>query len=170
MHPVRLCLALLACLGLSAAAQASPVHIHSVETSEALAEKTEEYGERDIERLLTRLTETITERLERDGHVVAESADAVQVAVTLENAWPNRPTREQMSENPSLSFRSVSLGGASVRALLTDADGNEISQISYSWRTRTIDDSVGRGTWSDAHRTFDRFARNLAEEVNDHAS
>lgn len=171
MQPVRFLLALAASFGLGVAAQAAPVQvIDSIELGDALVEKTEEYGERDIDRLVRNLTESVTERLERDGHDLSGGSDSLQVVLTLENAWPNRPTHAQMSDDPSLSYQSVSLGGASVRAVITDADGNQLSELSYSWRTRTVADSVGRGTWTNARRTFDRFASQLAEELPASAS
>ncbi|MCP2669317.1 hypothetical protein NHF40_00050 [Maricaulaceae bacterium EIL42A08] len=166
MQAARLFLALVTSLGLGFAAQAAPVQVvDPIEIGDALAEKTEEYGERDIDRLVRNLTESVTERLERDGHDLSGGSEGLQVALTLENAWPNRPTHAQMSDDPSLSYQSVSLGGASVSAVITDADGNRLAELSYSWRTHTVADSVGRGTWTDARRTFDRFASQLADEL-----
>ena len=156
--------AFLASLILGTAAHAAPITLDEVQIDEDLAEKAEEYGQRDIDRLAAELTEAVTERLTRDGHVMDQDG-AIRIAVTLENAWPNRPTREQLADRPGLSMQSVSLGGARVSAVLLDAAGVQIGEIEYSWRTHHISDSVGRTTWTDAERTFDRFARNLAEEV-----
>lgn len=157
--------ALIASGTLSAVAQAAPVTLDPVEIGADLAEKTEEYGARDVERLAEELTRAVTRRLERDGHEITDTPDAIRVAITLENAWPNRPTHEQLADRPGLSMRSVSLGGASVSAELFDAAGVQIGEITYSWRTHHISDSVARSTWTDAERTFDRFARNLSDEL-----
>ncbi len=170
MQPVRLLFALIASLVLSATAQAAPITLEPVQIGENLAEKTEEYGARDVERLIDELTEAVTRRLERDGHDVVMDAGAIRVAITLEDAWPNRPTSEQLGDRPGLSLRSLSLGGARVSATLYDAAGSQIGEINYSWRTHDISDSVGRATWTDAERTFDRFARNLSAELSRSAS
>ncbi len=170
MRSIRLFFALVAALGFGGLAQATPVSLEAVEIGEDLAEKTEEYGARDIERLAENLTEAITERLEREGHTLVSDDSMVRVAITLDDAWPNRPTRAQLADEPALSFRSISLGGASVKAVLYDHDGNTLGALDYSWRTRSIEDSVGMPVWHDAERTFDRFARQLAEQIPADAS
>ena len=166
MNLARLFFALVFSLALTARAFAAPITLDPVEIGEDLAEKAEDYGERDIDRLVEDLTEAVIRRLEQDGHTLVSDSGAVRVAITLENAWPNRPTREQMADRPGLSMRSVSLGGARVSAVLYDDSGDETGEIRYSWRTHHISDSVGRFTWSDAERTFDRFARNLADALS----
>ena len=166
MQLVRLFSAVLASVAISAAAHAAPIKLDPIEIGENLAEKSEEYGARDIDRLVEELTESVTARLERDGHLILTEGDAdLRIAITLDNAWPNRPTREQLADRPGLSMRSISLGGARLSAVLFDASGAEVSTMEYSWRTSHISDSIGRATWSDAERTFDRFARNLADEL-----
>ena len=165
MRPDQFVIALATSLALGAAAQAAPVQLDPVQIGEDLAEKSEDYGARDVERLVEELTEAITERLEREGHSIVTGPAEIRIAVTLENAWPNRPTREQLADRPGLSLRSISLGGASVSAVLYDESGAQTGEIEYSWRTHHISDSVGQTTWSDAERTFDRFARSLAEEL-----
>jgi hypothetical protein len=162
----RLFFALIASVTLGAAGHAAPVTLDEVLIGEDLAEKADEYGQRDIDRLADELTEAVAERLTREGHGVGEDGD-IRIALTLEDAWPNRPTREQLSDRPGLSMQSISLGGASVSAVLFDASGAQIGEIEYRWRTHHISDSAGRTTWTDAERTFDRFARNLAEALAD---
>lgn len=164
MSFARLFFALFAIVALSTAAQAAPIALEEVQIGEDLAEKADEYGQRDIDRLVNALIETVTEGLTRDGHEVGETGD-LRIVLTLEDAWPNRPTREQLSDRPGLSMQSLSLGGAAVRAEIFDAEGLQTGEIAYSWRTRHISDSLGRSTWGDAERTFDRFARSLAEEL-----
>ena len=167
MRPDQFVIALATSLALGAAAQAAPVQLDPVQVGEDLAEKSEDYGARDVERLVEDLTEAITERLEREGHRIVTDPAEIRIAVTLEDAWPNRPTRGQLADQPGLSLRSISLGGASVSAVLYDETGAQMGGIEYSWRTHHISDSVGLTTWSDAERTFDRFARNLAEQLPD---
>jgi len=160
----RLIFALIASVALGAAAKAAPITLDPVEIGTDLAEKADDYGQRELDYLTEELTEEVTERLTREGHMVAEDGE-IRIVLTLENAWPNRPTHEQLSDRPGLLIQSISLGGASVSAVLFDASGAQIGEIEYSWRTHRISESVGRSTWSDAERTFDRFARNLAEEL-----
>lgn len=170
MPIIRLLSALILAFGLGAIAQAAPVSLDPVIVGEDLTDKSDDYGARDIERLVDDLTESVSEHLERDGHQMVGASGDVRVALTLENAWPNRPTREQLRNELGLSYSSVSLGGASVSAVIYDANGEVIGEVSYRWRTRNISDSVGRGTWTDAHRAFDRFARQLSEQIPGGAS
>lgn len=156
--------ALILSFALSAAAQAAPIALAEVEIGEDLAEKVEDYGQRDIERLVEDLAETVSERLTRDGHVVGDAGE-IRIVITLENAWPNRPTRQQLGDRPGLSIQSLYRGGADVSGVLFDASGEQIAEIDYRWRTLQVTESIGRATWTDAERTFDRFARNLAEEL-----
>jgi hypothetical protein len=163
-------LSLLASLSLAGHALAAPVQLDPVTIGDDLANKVEDYGQRDVDALITELTETLVERLERDGHTLVEDGAAVRIEVTLEDAWPNRPTREQMRDQMGLSYDSVSLGGASLSAVLYNGDGDVVGEIDYRWRTHDIRESVGRGTWADADRSFIRFSRQVVEALEDQSS
>lgn len=148
-------LAVLLSFGASTVAMSQDV---TLSVGSELEDKRGDYGARDIDRLSASAIEAVSEALEDVG-----ADDSYEVVVTLENAWPNRPTRRQLSANPGLSFESVSLGGASLTAIIYDGRGNAAGEVSYSWRTPTIAQSRGRGTWHDANRAFDRFADRVAQ-------
>lgn len=140
--------------------------IQSITIGYELAEKREAYGRRDIEELTATLRSDIENAFSRAGLLRGDGAD-IRIDVVLNDAWPNRPTREQMRAQPGLSYLSISRGGADLSAVIQDSDGGEISRIDYDWRTPFIEDSAHRSTWSDAERTFERFANRLAEAVQD---
>lgn len=131
----------------------------------ALEDKRSDYGDRDIERISESVVEAVSDALN-----AVRADESYTVAITLDDAWPNRPTRRQLSANPGLSFESVSLGGAHLSAVIYDGSGNATGEVSYSWRTPTIAQSRGRGTWHDANRTFDRFADRVADAFPAHAT
>jgi hypothetical protein len=138
------------------------IAIGEITIGATLAEKTAEYGERDIERLLTR----VRSRLERELRAVdrlAEPAEAgALLHVVLEDARPNRPTPQQMSSGPrALDIRSFSIGGADLKAVLV-ADSDGLARFDYSWETPTASDSRYAVTWTDADRTIGRFAARVA--------
>jgi len=96
--------------------------------------------------------------------------DGTVLQARIMDATPNRPTREQIRDTPGLSYQhSFSMGGAEVEADLVSANGEIIDQFEYSWRTRQLRDAQYRRTWSDARRTFSRFATQVREEVQEHA-
>ena len=80
--------------------------------------------------------------------------------LVIEDAVPNRPTMQQMSNKPGLSYQSFGVGGAMVGGVLTTTDGRQI-EVGYRWYETDIRWAVSAGTWSDAQSTFDRFARRL---------
>ena len=139
--------------------------LERVVIGEALQEKEDEYGARDLRRLREDLREAVSEALARDGLLAGNDAGDLVITLTLEDAWPNRPTFAQMSDQPGLSYRSVSRGGARLSAVIETADGRQVGGADYEWRTFDIADSAHRSTWTDAKRTFERFAGRLAEEV-----
>lgn len=123
------------------------------------------YGERDLNRLTERLERRMTERLTKYGIEVNDNASQV-LRVVLTDAKPNRPTFGQLSKNSSLSHRSFGLGGASFEGELTSANGESSGNISYSWYESDIRDAQYGGTWSDAYRAIDRFAKKTAKSLN----
>ena len=159
-------LILIAALGFTsmaaAHAQDTGYVVGNVSYSQSYAEDAETYGARDIERLLEELTEEVTQRLEDDG--LLSNAGAT-IELVLLDAKPNRPTIEQLGDNPGLSYQSFSRGGANIQAIIRNQDGEEISQFQYDWYTPNIEDSAYRGTWSDADRAFSRFSRQLSRHL-----
>ncbi len=120
-------------------------------------------GERDIEKLAERLERKITDRLKREGVAVDANA-ATTLRLVLTDARPNRPTFSQLGEQPGLSYRSVSIGGASFEGELVS--GSEVlGDIEYAWYDTDIRDAQFSGTWGDANRAIDRFAKKTAKSL-----
>lgn len=126
------------------------------------AEDAELYGERDIERLLDYLRSQVSQELQDNG---LYSTTGASLTLILNDAQPNRPTMEQLGDNPGLSYESFSRGGADLTAVVHDASGQEISRFQYDWYTRNISDAAHRSTWSDARRAISRFADQLSTHL-----
>lgn len=144
-------------LALMPAAYAGDIHITFSE--EMVEDLQDDYGMREADYLTEQLREDITQ--EFDGKLDMYG----DITVEIVDAKPNRPTFQQMGDTPGLSMRSVSLGGAKLTGSIEDLDGNVISVTDYRYYENDIRAVVGRATWSDANRAFDRFARKLAKDV-----
>jgi hypothetical protein len=111
------------------------------------------------------LTDTLTSKIEKT--FAERGVKAERVVVTIEDAKPNRPTREQVSSKPGLDpIRSVSVGGAHVTGIAYDASGKEIGKFDYDWYESDITNVIAATTWTDARTSFDRFARRFAEQLS----
>jgi len=110
------------------------------------------------------LSDALTSKITR---VFAEQGvQAEKIVVTIEDARPNRPTMEQVSNKPGLdSMRSISLGGAKLSGIAYDAAGAEIGRFDYRWYETDLSNVVAATTWSDARSTFDKFARRFADKL-----
>lgn len=152
---------LVAGAALAIVAPASAVTVE-VTQSEAFKEKlADDYGEREADILAASLERRIEAAFERDG----VSAD--RVVVTIEDAKPNRPTFQQLSDRPGLDgIRSKSIGGAKVTGVAYDASGAQIGELSYDWYESDITMVIAGHTWHDANWAFDRFARKLARSLS----
>ena len=122
------------------------------------------YGERDLERLTERLESKLEKKLMKKGIEVSDSASTV-LRITIEDARPSRPTFQQLSVEPGLSFKSFGLGGAELEAELIAAGGRSLGTMSYEWYENDIRDARFGGTWDDAHRAFGRFASKAAKTL-----
>ncbi len=122
------------------------------------------YGEPDLERLQENLLADMEKRFAKKGIAIDESAGTI-LRVTIEDARPNRPTFKQLSQSPSLSYRSVSLGGAELEAELISPDGSSLGAMSYRYFETDLSDSSFGGTWHDANRAFERFASRAAKTL-----
>jgi len=111
------------------------------------------------------LTDTLTRKI---SNVFAErGVKAERVVVTIEDAKPNRPTFEQVSNKPGLDpMRSISVGGARVTGIAYDASGAEIGRLDYDWYETSLENVVAATTWTDARTAFDRFSRRFAEKLS----
>lgn len=140
-----------------------PVHIADVSFGEALLDKADEYGPRELDFLADELYDDLEAAL--SGVMMA---DGTQLQARIIDASPNRPTREQLRDTPGLSYaQSFSRGGARLEAELIAADGTVLETFEYSWRTINLDLARHASTWSDARRTFTRFARTVGEDIRE---
>lgn len=142
------------------AAQAAPAAVGTIniDIGDELAGKTDIVGQRDLDQLSAELRESLERELGRAG---ALSADGGVLTVVIEDATPNRPTMRQLTRTPGLSYESRGIGGATLSGTYVSADGVS-TPISYRWYESDFRNTFVSATWSDAERTFDRFARKLA--------
>ncbi len=152
---------LIAGAALALVAPASAVTVE-VSQSDAFKEKlADDYGEREA----AVLTEALQSRIERAFEKAG--VDAAKVTVVIEDARPNRPTFQQLSDRIGLDgMRSISVGGAKVTGTAYDASGAEIGELEYKWYETDISQAVGVSTWHDAKWAFDRFARKFAGSIS----
>ncbi|MBF20106.1 MAG: hypothetical protein CME88_17160 [Hirschia sp.] len=145
------------------AAFAAPVYAQEITTtfSEDFTEKlNDDFGVREGEFLTKRLETKVRRELE------GTTSDVASVALVIEDARPNRPTFQQMSDKPGLDpIRSKSIGGAKITGEAFDANGDLIAEVSYKWYENDITMINAGGTWSDANRAFGRFADRLHDEI-----
>ena len=129
--------------------------------SEAFQEKlADDYGERETDRLVEKLQSKMQGAVDRSGVQV----DLIKL--TIEDAKPNRPTFEQLSDQPGLDpIRSISIGGAKISGVAYDASGEEIASLTYDWYSHDLRDVIGAGPWTDANRAFDRFSRKFVKDL-----
>lgn len=126
------------------------------------------YGDRDLERLVDEVLEELTDDFAKRGIAISDHA-AITFRVTLEDVKNNRPTFEQMSKEPGLSFDSFGVGGAELSGELVSDDGNSLGTVNYRWfETGLRNDGFARanGTWSDANRAISRFAKKTAKALS----
>lgn len=122
------------------------------------------YGERELEQLQARLEERLLKQLDKRGIEVSETAPTV-LRVTLVNVKNNRPTFEQLSREPGLSLQSFGIGGAELEAEVLAAGGNSLGTMTYDWYEQDFRDAQFTGTWTDANRAIDRFAKRAAKDL-----
>jgi hypothetical protein len=148
-------LASVAALGVAAPAFAADPEV-TVTYGPKLEKKIDEYGARDVDRLAEDLRASVLK--EAAG---SPALDGARIELVLEDVVPNRPTMQQMSDKPGLSYDSFGVGGASISGVVTTADGAS-RPVSYRWYESDIRWVWPSSTWNDAQQTFNRFARSLA--------
>jgi hypothetical protein len=136
-----------------------PVAIGEIGFGQALLDKADEYGQRELDYLAREMREDLEREL---AGMLGENGLTLQV--TILDATPNRPTMQQMGAH-GLHHSSISIGGASLEAELVDAGGNTLETFSYSWRSYDIRNVVGYSRWTDARRAMNRFASDVGESL-----
>lgn len=143
----------------TSAAAMPPISRVTVDIGPKLQEKAlKEYGMRDVDRLAAELQEDVERALNKSGGL---TQDGGRLELVLMDAKPNRPTMKQMSDKPGLSMQSFGVGGATIEGRAVFPDG-QVVPVSYKWYETDIRQAVPSTTWSDAQRTFDRFALKVA--------
>lgn len=154
-------LAFFAPLALVAGLAASPALAQSpqinVTVGGDLSREVRTLGQREVDRQIAQLTETVSRELEREG-----ALQGAQINLVLTDLKPNRPTIEQANARPGLSIiDSLSIGGAAIEGEVVTADGQR-RPVRFSRYSTSLADVIGYGTWYDAERAYDRLASNLA--------
>jgi hypothetical protein len=129
----------------------------------------EEYGTREGEILRESVARAINDALTRRG---ASTAGGPTIEVSIVAAEPNRPTMQQLSDRPGLDpIRSISIGGAELKAVIRGADGGVLSEVEHRRFNYSIQELNGAAsTWTEAHRAIRRFAEKVADAYVAHAS
>jgi hypothetical protein len=119
----------------------------------------EDYGEAEAATLRTAIRVAVAREQQCAGVPAATG-----VNVTVEDLAPTRPTRKELSDNPSLDVvHSKSLGGAALKGEVLDAQQHVLTTVSYRYFAPTIAiGSVSRDPWADARLAIDGFAQKLA--------
>ncbi|MBI1251879.1 MAG: hypothetical protein GC189_10435 [Alphaproteobacteria bacterium] len=157
-----------AALLFSSAASAETVSIAPTVYEPAYLEKLEDdYGVRETEELDRMVTVALQSALTRAGATV-DAAAPVRIETTIVDARPNRPTFQQLSDEPSLDFgRSFGVGGAKLHGVIRGADGQVIEEIDYRWYETDIRFAAGTSQWHDARRAIRWYAERVADAVAD---
>jgi hypothetical protein len=126
------------------------------------------YGDRSLEQLVEEVYEELNQDFAKKGILVSDDADIV-LRITLEDAKNNRPTFEQLSREPSLSFQSFGVGGAELSGELVNLSGENLGTLSYRWFETNIDQfgfAQANGVWTDARRAISRFSKKTAKTLS----
>ena len=141
----------------------TPVTVSSITFGDAIQEKAREYGYRELATLSAYMERAVGREIVSMGFTTAVEQQLV-LDIVIEDADPNRPTsRQQMSGG--LHASSFSIGGASISATLSDHQGNVVDEFSYEWSSNNIRNAQYASTWTDARRTINQFADEIAERV-----
>ena len=123
------------------------------------------YGEKALQTLVESLEGKMTRRFTKKGISVSDDAP-VTLRVTIEDAKNNRPTGNQLGNQPGLSFKSIAQGGAKMSADLIDQDGTSLGTMTYTYYENDFNRGpISVGIWQDAKRSFDRFASRAAKTL-----
>jgi hypothetical protein len=159
--PIFCGLAALAFAQGAAAVTVSPISFSpefETELSEDLGEREGVYLREDVETAVARA-------LSARGVSAGSGGDTIEI--TIIDAQPNRPTLGQLSARPGLDYiRSVSVGGAELRAVVRNASGDVIAEVEHRRYNHSLDEFHGippAGTWSEARRAIRRFAEKVAD-------
>jgi hypothetical protein len=142
---------------------AAPVAVPTPALSAEFQEKLEEdLGPREGTYLQAETQRIVSQALAHVGGEVVADGAPITVELTILDAVPNRPTFQQMADEPALSFESFGVGGARFEAVLRSADGHELARVEHRFFESNIFDTFAASTWTDARRAMRGFARKVA--------
>jgi len=161
-------LAGLVTLAFSNAAFAASVNIAPVSYSpEFQTALTEDLGVREGEYLSRTVNEAVSTALTERGATLGGGDLTIEISII--DADPNRPTMQQLSNEPGLDpIRSISIGGAELRAVLRNANGEVVGEVTHRRYNHSLGDVVGpSNTWTEANRAIRQFARKVADAYSE---
>ncbi|HRO03397.1 MAG TPA: hypothetical protein PLS69_07325 [Terricaulis sp.] len=159
---MRIAPVLLSAAALAFASAASAQTLEQVSYSpEFQTELQDELGIREGEYLRENITRAIDRAIARRN----VAASGVRIDVVIEDAQPNRFTMQQMRTRPGVDpLRSVSVGGAELRAVLRAPDGAVLTEVEHRRYSDSLRDLFFEPlTWTDANRTIRQFAEKVAD-------
>ena len=123
-------------------------------------------GTSELEELVEQTREDLVDALTKRGVPVSDTAPTA-LRVTLVDAKNNRPTPNQLAQEPSLDFNSFGAGGVELSAEVVGANGEALGTMAYSWFDTLATDrfAASRGTWQDARRGISRFSDDAAKAL-----
>ena len=158
--------AALAALAFAQTAAAETVTIGPVAFSPEFDETLrEDLGEREGLYLQNEIARYLARELTEAGATLGPNG-ALTLEITLIDADPNKPTFEQLSAQPGLDYsRSISVGGAELRGVLRNANGQVLAEIDHEYRSVDLFQAAtfALTTWQDAQRAIRSFARKAAD-------
>lgn len=159
---MRITPALIGLAALAFSASAAAQTLETVSYSPAFQTALEDdIGLREGEYLRREVTQAIDRAIARRNAPAAQ----IRIEVVIEDAQPNRFTMHQLRRRPDVdAMRSVSVGGAQLRAVLRGADGAVLTEIAHRRYSDSLRDLfVEPLTWTDANRTIRQFAEKVAD-------
>jgi hypothetical protein len=160
-------LAGLAALSLAHSAAAAPATVSISFSPEFQQQLEEELGAREGDVLQSAVSDAVGRALAERG----VDGAPVTVEVSIIDARPNRPTMQQLVDEPGLdAIRSISIGGAELRGVLRGADGQVLSEVTHRRYNHNLQDIAGPATtWTEARRAIRQFANKVADAYVAHA-
>lgn len=125
------------------------------------------YGDKAIKYLIDEMQEEIVQDFEKRNIVLSDDAPTL-LRVTINMAKPNRPTFNQLSQEPNLSFKSFGAGGADLSMEIIAAGGKILGTAEYDYYPSLDQRAFVQGaTWADANRAMSKFSRNLSKTLEE---
>lgn len=133
-----------------------------VEFSKKAADKFhDDYGDREIKIIIDEIESSINQALKGKDY---------KVEVLVNDISPSRPTFDQMSDRPELSYQSISIGGADLEGKVFDIDGDLLLEVEYEYTAPSLELALLNWTWDDASFAIDQFSYRLKKDLKNKLS